>query len=200
MDTYKVLTERELAAVSSPFRQKLLAALENPQSAAGLARHFDVSRQRIGYHMRDLEQAGCIELVRKQQARGLTERLYRARPCAFVSAAPEPDTRLSGEDRYSWRALVNLVASSLRDLVVLRRRADKQKKRLATLAMEAELHFRSAAERKAFAEDLVEAVEAVVRKHERPASAGTRSFQLVVGAYPGIKRGTGDGQEIDTKH
>lgn len=190
MNSFKILSNQELTAVASAFRQKLLSAMEEPRSAASMAREFDVSRQRVGYHMRDLEKAGCIELVQEQPARGLKERLYRARPYAFASAPQKTRTQLAAEDRYSWRALVNVVAGSLWDLISLRRKADAAGKRLATLAVDAELHFRSPAERKAFTEDLLTAVEEVVRRHEQPATGESRTFRVVLGAYPKNNRGT----------
>ena len=79
---------------------------------------------------------------------------------------------------------MNLVSRTLNHLVWLRRQADTAGKRLATLALEAELHFETPAQRKAFSEDLLDAVEQVVRKHERPASDATRAFRLMLGAYP----------------
>jgi predicted ArsR family transcriptional regulator len=183
MDTYKVLAPDELSAVSSPFRQQLLEELMTPDSAAGLARRHDMSRQRIGYHMRDLERAGCIVPVGERQQRGLTEKLYRTRPLAYVQA-PRTGDRLARRDRFSWAALLNLLARTLGDLIALRRSADAEGKRLATLAIEAQLHFETPGQRKAFTEDLIGAVEGVLRAHEQPATDRTRSFRLVVGALP----------------
>lgn len=183
METFKILERGELAAVASPFRQQLLDALVTPDSAAGLARRYDMSRQRIGYHMRDLEAAGCIEVAGERRQRGLTEKLYRTRPLAYVHSPPSTD-RLKRQDRYSWAALVSLVARTLRDLVSLRHAADAQRKRLATLGLEAELNFETPAERRAFSEDLIEAIEGVLKQHERPRSEKSRAFRLVVGAFP----------------
>lgn len=200
MDTFKILSNQELTAVASEFRQKLMTAMEEPRSAASMAREFQVSRQRVGYHMRDLERAGCIELVEEQPARGLKERLYRARPYAFASAPRTARSQLAAEDRFSWRALVSLVASSLWDLISLRRKADAAGKRLATLALDAELHFRSPAERKAFAEDLIDAVESVVRRHEQAPAEGSRTFRVVLGAYPKNDGGTSDDGQNHAQH
>ncbi len=188
MDSVKILSDGEVAAVASPFRQRLLKAMAEPRSAASLAGEFEVSRQRVGYHMRDLEKTGCIELVSEQPVRGLTERLYRARPFAFASGTPAKRKRLASADRYSWRALVQLIALCLRDLIILRRRADSARKRLPTLAIEAELRFESPAQRKAWAEELVASVESVCRRYEQPGDdeAQSRRFRLVVGAYPAI--------------
>ena len=183
MESFKILETDELNAVSSPFRQRLLEALTTPHSAASLARRYDMSRQRIGYHMRDLEKAGCIERAGERQQRGLTEKLYRTRPLAYVHAPPSTD-RLSRQDRFSWAALVNLVGRTLADLVALRRGADAEGKRLATLGIEAEVYFETPAQRKAFTEDLIDAVEGVLRDHERPLGKKSRGFSVIVGAFP----------------
>ena len=183
MNSFKMLETEELAAVASNFRQQLLADLSTPHSAASLARRYDMSRQRIGYHMRDLEKAGAIAVCSERQQRGLTEKLYQTRPIAYVHAPPSKD-RLRRQDRFSWAALVSLVGRTLADLVRLRRAADADGKRLATLGLEAELHFNSPTDRKAFTEDLLDAVETVLKRHEQPRSARTRTFRVILGAFP----------------
>ena len=184
MDDFKILDRQEVQVVSSPFRQELLEALSTPSSAVQLARRYDMSRQRLGYHMRALEAAALIEEVGERPVRGLVEKFYRARPMAWVLSPGErgPSERL--RDRYSWATLINLAARTLSDLVSLRRKADAVGKRLATLALDAELHFDTPADRKAFTEELLDAVERVVRKHEHPQSDTSRPFRLVLGAYP----------------
>jgi DNA-binding transcriptional ArsR family regulator len=53
-----------------PERRRLLEALrEEPDSASGLARRLDDSRQRLNYHLRTLEEAGLVEL-REERRRG----------------------------------------------------------------------------------------------------------------------------------
>ncbi len=180
---FQILDRAAVTAMSSAFRQELLDALAEPDSAASLARRFDMSRQRIGYHMRELEKAGCIELAGERQQRGLTERLFRVRPLAYVFAPGARDRRRL-QDRYAWVSLLNLLAGALWDLVTLRRRADAADKRLATLAIEAELRFASPAARKAFTADLVTAVESVIARHDQPDAPRGRSFRVVLGAYP----------------
>jgi hypothetical protein len=183
METFKILDSSELGAVSSPFRQQILQDLLTPGSAAGLARRYDMSRQRIGYHMRDLERAGCIEPVGERRQRGLKEKLYRTRPLAYVHALPARD-RLRVQDRFSWAALVSLIARTLADLVALRRAADAADRRLATLGLEAEVHFETPRQRREFTEDLLDAVEGVLRKHERPRGQESRGFRVILGAFP----------------
>ncbi len=102
---------------------------------------------------------------------------------AYVYSPPSNE-RLRRHDRFSWAALVNLIARTLWDLVSLRRKADAEGKRLATLAIEADLYFETPTERKAFTESLVDAIEQVVRDHEMPQSDKARALRLVVGAFP----------------
>lgn len=199
MEAFRILEYRDVQALASPVRQQLLERLSTPNSAAGLAAELGTSRQRIGYHMRALEQADLIEAVEERRVRGLTERLYRTRPLAFVMSPHEGGEPDRVRERFSWAALINLVARTLWDLVSLRRKADAAGKRLATLALDAELSFETPAERKAFAEDLIDAVERVVRCHERPRSDKTRAFRLVLGAYPKAEEVSSDAGQ-DAQH
>ena len=185
----KVLDRDTVGVLASPLGRELIAALDEPDSAASLARRFEMSRQRIGYHMRGLEKAGCIELSGQRQQRGLTERLYRARPLAYVYAPKSRRPSPSRKERYSWTSLVNLLSGSLWDLVRLRTRADPAGKHLTTLALDTEVSFASSSASKTFTEDLLVAIRAVIRKHEtehRAGRSGMPRFRLVLGAYPSL--------------
>lgn len=184
---FEFLESAGLAAMGTPFRQKLLSALSHPQSASGLARRFEMSRQRIGYHMRELEKAGCIEVAGERQQRGLTERLYQVRPLAYVVGPPAQAPSLARRDRFSWAALLTLLAGAMLDLVRLRRAADASDKRLATLAVDARLRLASPSARRQFTEDLLQAVEAVIAEHDDPESSQGRNFRLVLGALPAVE-------------
>lgn len=203
---FQFLTAGGMAAMATPFRQQLLAALAEPDSAANLARRFGMSRQRIGYHMRELEKAGCIELARERQQRGLTERLFQVRPLAFVLGPEHGGSAVTARERYSWAALLSLMAGVIWDLVRLRARADQAGKRLATLALEAEVAFANPTARRAFTEDLLAAVQATVAKHHDPDAAGGRRFRVVLGALPVFEEpvspeaATTDTRSVDHDH
>lgn len=54
----------------------------------GLAPKFDTSKKslsHISYHFRELEKAGCLEIVDRVPRRGATEHVYRGRARAFFS-------------------------------------------------------------------------------------------------------------------
>jgi DNA-binding transcriptional ArsR family regulator len=177
---------------SHPLRLKLLEELIEPDSAAGLARRLGLSRQVLNYHLRELEGAGLVEFVTDRPRRGLNERVVRATARSFVispemMAGVEPDpARL--RDRFSWAYLVAAAAKIVRDLGILRSRADRAGKPLATFTLETEVRFATAADRDAFTRELAERVaELSVRYHDERAPRG-RLFRFVLGAYPAITK------------
>ena len=172
-----------------PGRQRLLAALEEgPDSASGLARRLGDSRQRINYHLRELESAGFVELAEERRRGNCVERVLRVTarhyvidPGALGSLAGGDPGRL--QDRFSATYLIALAARAIRELAALREGAGKARKRLATFSMEAEIGLAAPADFQAFAEDLARAVAQVAARHQDRAPEGRR-FRLVLGAYP----------------
>lgn len=47
-------------------RLRLLEQLTEPDSAAGLARRLGVPRQKLNYHLRELEREGFLELIEER--------------------------------------------------------------------------------------------------------------------------------------
>jgi DNA-binding transcriptional ArsR family regulator len=189
-----VLRGREQAAslLGHPLRQAILKQLVEPDSAAGLARRLGMARQVVNYHLRALEGAGVVELVGERPRGGLKERVVRATARSYLIspealAAVEPDPgRL--RDRFSWAYLVAAAAKVVRDLGILRSRADRAGKRLATYTLETEIRFGSAGDRDAFTRELSARVaELAVKYHDEGAPQG-RLFRFVLGAYPAITK------------
>ncbi len=177
---------------SHPLRLKLLEQLMEPDSASGLSRRLGVPRQVLNYHLKALEAAGLLQFVAERPRAGLKERLVRAAASAFlispeVMGAVEPDPKRL-QDRFSWAYLVAAAARVVRDLGILRGRADRAAKRLATFTLETEVRFASASARDAFTRELAEKVaELAVRYHDERAPQG-RLFRFVLGAYPAITK------------
>src|SRR5437868_5519387 len=175
-------------AALEPMRSRLLAELSRPGSASSLAGRVGMTRQRVNYHLRTLESHGLVTLVREQRRRGLTERVMQASAAAYVvspgalgQAAVAPER---AADRLSASYLVALAARVVREVGDLVRGADRAGKRLATLSLDTQMRFRSAADRAAFTRELTDAVGALVaRYHDADASAG-RTYRLIVVAHP----------------
>jgi DNA-binding transcriptional ArsR family regulator len=169
-------------------RRELLAALAEPDSAAGLARRFRVPRQRLNYHLRELERAGLLELVEERRKGNCIERVVRATARAYVispdalgplgAAAPTPADRLSAAH------LAGVAARTVREIGRLLTRAVKSGKRVATLTLDAEIRFRSAAERAKFADDLTSALAALVSRYHDDRAPGGRAFRVIAAVHP----------------
>jgi DNA-binding transcriptional ArsR family regulator len=185
-------TGRAASLLGHPLRLKLLEHMVEPDSAAGLARRLGVPRQVVNYHLKALESAGVLAFVEERPRGGLKERVLRATaqsylisPEAMGSIAPDPQRM---RDRFSWAYLVAAAAKVVRDLGILRDRADGAGKRLATFTLETEVRFASAADRDAFTRELAASVaELAVKYHDEGAAKG-RLFRFVVGAYPAITK------------
>jgi DNA-binding transcriptional ArsR family regulator len=173
-----------------PVRAGLLAALTEPGSASTLAAAAGLSRQKANYHLRALERHGLVELVEERRKGNCTERVLRATAASYVIsptalAAVAPDTDRS-PDQLSAQWLLALAARLVRDVGELIAAADVAGKPLATFAADSEIRFASAAERSAFAQELADAVAALVAKYHDEQAAGGREHRLVVALHPSI--------------
>jgi DNA-binding transcriptional ArsR family regulator len=171
-----------------PVRARLLAELAEPGSAATLAPRVGLTRQKVNYHLRALEAHGLVSLVEERRWGGLTERVLQATAASYVvspgalgSAATDPART---QDRLSARYVIALAARVVREVAALTRRAEASEQRLATLALDSEIRFRSAADRAAFTEDLTAAVTSLVSRYDDEAAPGARPYRLVVVAHP----------------
>ena len=176
------------ASLLDPTRQQLLANLREPDSATGLARRLRLPRQRINYHLRELERAGLVELVEERRKGNCLERVVRATARAFMispealgALGPTADT---ATDRLSSAYLMAAAGRAIRDVASLDARARREGKRLATLTLEADLQFASAASRAAFAEELADAVARLAAKYHDERAPGGRRFRLLAAIHP----------------
>jgi DNA-binding transcriptional ArsR family regulator len=185
----QVIDDPAAAVVAlDPVRARLLAELSEPGSASTLAARVGLARQKVNYHLRALEAHGLVRVVEERRWGGLTERVliasaasYVVSPAALGEAASDP-ARTS--DRLSARYLVALAARIVREVGDLVRLAGDTGKRLPTLALDTEIHFRSPTERAAFTEDLAAAVAALVSRYHDASARDARPHRLVVAAHP----------------
>jgi DNA-binding transcriptional ArsR family regulator len=176
------------ASALDPVRSRLLAELAEPASAAALAARVGLSRQRVNYHLRTLEAHGLVQVAEERRWGGLTERMlvatassYVVSPDALGEAGSDPGR---AADRLSARYLIALAARMLREVALLARRADAAGSRLATLGIDTEISFRSAAEWAAFTDELAAAVTTLAARYHDPSASGARPHRLVVAAHP----------------
>lgn len=171
----------------APIRRRILAALIEPASAAGLAEQLDMPRQKIGYHLKALEDAGLIRLSGERRKRGFTERLFVAAERyvldpALLQAPVDPDA-VDAQDRHAAGHLINTASAMVRDVARMREAADAEGARLLTLTVEADMSFATPADFDAFSHDVAEAVAALARRYSAPAG---RRYRLTAAAHPAV--------------
>ena len=80
--------------------------------------------------------------------------------------------------------LIALGARLVREVGDLVRRATESRKRLATLAVDTEVRFRSPTDRAAFTDELTQTIAKLVSKYHDESAPGGRAHRLVVVAHP----------------
>lgn len=169
-------------------RLELMAALGEPASAAALARHLGLPRQRINYHLKELAQYQLIEVVAEKRRGNCVERIYRRTGESYTistAALGKLGTDPSAmQDRCSSAYQIALASRAVRDLGILQTRAQAAGKRLPTFGLEVDVRFASAAARKEFAEALAAAVADLARKYHDDKAKGGRYFTFYLGGYP----------------
>lgn len=177
-------------ACLDPMRSRLLAALREPGSASTLAQRTGLQRQKINYHLRALERAGVVELVEERRRGNMTERVVQATaasyvisPAALAELAPDPAAR---PDQLSAHWMLAIAARLVREVGTLLSRATAAGRPLATLTIDAELRFATAADRAGFAAELSETLAALVTKYDSAATATARPHRLIVALHPSI--------------
>jgi DNA-binding transcriptional ArsR family regulator len=176
------------AHLLDPMRVSLLERLAEPGSASTLARDLGLPRQRVNYHLRELEKAGFVELVEERRKGNCVERLVKATARSYL-ISPEilgalgktPEEQL---DRFSASYLLAAAGRMLRDLSGQVEGATAARKRVATLTLETDIRFARAEDRAAFAEELSTAIARLAAKYHDAKASGGRTFRLVVGSYP----------------
>ncbi|HYK00590.1 MAG TPA: helix-turn-helix domain-containing protein [Thermoanaerobaculia bacterium] len=180
------------ASMLHPMRLRILDALREPGSASTVARQLGLARQKVNYHLRELEKAGFLEEVEERRSGNCIERIVRAKATHYL-INPEIFGRLAAgsgsvEDHFSSAYLIALAAGTIRDIAALQQRAAKAKKRVATFALQTDVRFKDAADRKAFTEELANAVARLVAKYHDDETPGGRPFRFTIGAYPAVTR------------
>ncbi|MFF9090547.1 ArsR/SmtB family transcription factor [Streptomyces sp. NPDC014991] len=94
-ETFHVTTDEQLRAVSNLTRHRIMAVLRfEPATITQIAERVGVAKGSSSYHVRLLERAGLVKVVRTRKVRGVTERYYAMAARAIVLPDPgegEPD-------------------------------------------------------------------------------------------------------------
>ena len=102
MQTVEVIADGAAAlAALDPIRARLLAELRGPASATELANRIGLTRQKVNYHLRKLEEQGLVVTAETRRWGGLTERRVVASAAGYlVSPAALGGARLLSGQLY----------------------------------------------------------------------------------------------------
>ncbi len=194
--TLEVISRPDRAAsVLDPLRQRLLSLLVTPDSASGLARQLGLRRQKINYHLRELEEDGFVRVVQVRRKGTCLERIVQATARTYV-ISPEVMGAVAGRagpggDRFSSSYLIAVAADLIREVAVLRQRARRAKQELPTLTLTADVRFRSASDRGAFAEELAQTLARLAAKYHDDRAPDGRLYRFMIGGHPAITKKEG---------
>lgn len=177
-----VVTDPERAAQLTGLRRAVLAALDEPASASVVADQLGLSRQKVNYHLRALEDAGFVELAEERPRRGLTERVMRrAADAVVVDPAAFDVSGLGDADVVGLGGVVATATDLIRSAAAVATAASAVGKRVAAAALDGEVRVASPASLDAMLEDL----GAVIARYSAPTGLRVRVATLVLPAEGG---------------
>jgi DNA-binding transcriptional ArsR family regulator len=145
---------------------------------------MDLPRQKVNYHLRQLEAAGLVELVEERRRRGCVERVMRASAEGFVvdPTVLRTGSAVTERDQFAAEHLVDTAAATVRDVSRMRAAAVERGQRLLTFTIEADVTFAEPADVHRFTDALASAVARTAE--EFGAEGDGRRYRIVVGGHP----------------
>jgi DNA-binding transcriptional ArsR family regulator len=174
-----------LQAVSHPLRIRILDALREPDSAAAVARRLGEPRQKVNYHLKELEQAGLVMHTGDRRKGNFVETLYRAAARTLVvsprAAWGDPRRLEAMAEQLSLENLIGLGERLARDAAVLLDRAAFDGEQIASAAVDAAVGFVDEDDRAAFLNEYLAAVGPLLQKY---GAAQGNSYRVAIAVYP----------------
>jgi DNA-binding transcriptional ArsR family regulator len=90
-DTMVVAEPAQLRAMADPFRNQLIQLLrDRARSTQQISEELSVPKGTVGHHLKVLESAGLIRVVRTRKVRALTEKFYGRTARLFLYQTEDP--------------------------------------------------------------------------------------------------------------
>lgn len=187
MQRTEVLADlQSLQALTHPMRVRMLDLLREPQSAASVARAVGEPRQKVNYHLKELERGGLVRPAGERRKGNMTEQLYQSAAGTFLVSprvAWTDGRRLTAlRDQASLAALIDLGERLERDAAELLDRAAFDGEEIASATVAAEVTFADAAARSAFMDEYLTALGPLLKKYA--ARKGGAKYRLALAIYP----------------
>jgi DNA-binding transcriptional ArsR family regulator len=174
-----------LQVLGHPLRVRILEALREPGSAATVAREVGETRQKINYHLKELERVRLVEPVGERRSGNFIETLYEAAGRSFLVspqvAWSDPRRLDTLRQQHSLENLVMVGAQLQRDAISLLDRAAFDGEEIASAAVEADVHFADEKDRAAFLDEYLAAVQKLC---DRYGGREGLPYRVVLAAHP----------------
>lgn len=181
-DLMVVSDARAMALLADPLKSEILREMDKPRTTAELALVMGMPRQKLGYHVRQLEDAGLLASVGESRRGNCVARKLQAAARQIIVIRTDPQGSIP-EDRYSASWLMERCASAIREVGVLLSAAGKKREKLPVLTFEWEFAFDNPQDQQAFAQELSELIAALIDRYGST-SSGARRFRLLAASYP----------------
>jgi DNA-binding transcriptional ArsR family regulator len=187
----RVLDDPEaLQVLGHPLRVQILEALREPASAAAVARRIGQSRQKVNYHLKELEGAGLVGPVEERRVGNFVESVYQAVARSFL-VSPEvawadPRRLETLRQQHSLQTLVVLGERLQRDAAVLVDRAAFEGEEIASASVEAQIRLASKDERTQFLKDYFKAMTELIERYGKKRG---EPYRVLLAAYPEAEGG-----------
>ena len=174
-----------LQALAHPLRIRILESLREPDSAAGVARRLGEPRQKVNYHLKELDRAALVRRAGERRTGNFVEMLYESVARTMVIsprlAWSDPRRFEALRSQLSLERLIEVGEHLQRDAALLLDRAAFDDEQIASASVEADVHFTSEEDRAEFLRAYFEALRELCERFG--ASAGA-PYRVVMAAYP----------------
>ena len=168
----------ETVLALSAVRRRVLAALDTPASASGVADRLGLTRQKVNYHMRALEDAGLVHLHEERPRRGMTERvMQRSQDLVLIEPTAFAEVDLPVGDVIGLTGVISSATDVIRLAAKVAHAASASDSRVASAALNADVRLRDPAALR----ELIDDVAAVIAKHDAPDGL---SFRISTSVLP----------------
>ena len=187
MDVDIVSDRKRALALLKPPRRRILELARTPATAVELAEQLEMPRQRVGYHVRELVQAGLLAETEVRQRGSVTEKRYRSNADGYVLSPDLLGALAAQPDSGDAASAAHLFGSAHRVLREVEGAFVGASQRVPTLTVSSRIRFRDANQRGVFARALADALTDVVGRYTEPFEgdeAGGDPFRLTLLLHP----------------
>ncbi|TDJ39194.1 MAG: ArsR family transcriptional regulator [Gammaproteobacteria bacterium] len=185
---HRLSEPQQIQALAHPLRLDVIAALREPDSAAGVARQIGRPRQQVNYHLKELARVGLVTPAGERRKGNFIEQLYQAVARRFVVSSRftwnQEQLEATLRDQVALAQLTELGERLQRDAARLIDAAMMDGTEIPSVSAVAEVRFENETARARFLEEYMDALQKLLNKH-----GGTKgeAFRVTFAAYPELE-------------